>query len=218
MDNIRVIVVDDHPLFREGVVKTLAAESDIEVIAEGSNAEDALKQTRDLLPDVILLDINMKGGGIEAARVIAAECPVTKIIMLTVSENEEDVHTALKVGARAFVLKGVTARKLIRIVRDIHAGRSYVPSSLAASLLVDPGSKDSNDRQDSDIFDELTDRERQILELLATGLKNREIADKLYLSEKTVKHYMTNILQKLHVRNRVEAAVLARKITKDKGG
>jgi len=213
MDKIRVVVVDDHPLFRDGVVKTLAAEPDIEVIAEGSNADEALEHTRQLLPDVILLDISMEGDGINAARAITAECPVTKIIMLTVSENEEHVHTALKVGARAFVLKGVTARKLIRIVRDIHAGRSYVPSSLAASLLVDPESKESNGQQGSDIFDELTSRERQILELLATGLKNKEIADKLCLSEKTIKHYMTNILQKLHVRNRVEAAVLARNIT-----
>lgn len=211
MDSIRVVVVDDHPLFRDGVVKTLAAEPDIEVVAEGSNANEALEHTRNLLPDVILLDISMNGDGIEAARAISKECPVTKIIMLTVSENEEHVHTALKIGASAFVLKGVTARKLVRIVRDIFAGRSYVPSSLAASLLVDPKSNDSNARQGADIFDELTDRERQILELLATGLKNKEIAEKLFLSEKTIKHYMTNILQKLHVRNRVEAAVLAQK-------
>ena len=212
MDNIRVIVVDDHPLFRDGVVKTLAAEPDIDVIAEGRNANEALEKTRDLLPDVILLDISMKGGGIKAAEAIATECPVTKIIMLTVSESEEHVHKALKVGASAYVLKGVTARKLIRIVRDIYAGRSYVPSSLAATLLVDSDSKKSGAKQGTDIFDELTNRERQILELLATGLKNREIADQLFISEKTVKHYMTNILQKLHVRNRVEAAILARKI------
>jgi len=211
-ETIRLVVVDDHPLFREGVVKTLAAEECLEVVAEGSDAADALRLAQDLLPDVILLDISMEGGGINAAQAIATACPVTKIIMLTVSEDEDHVLAALKVGARGYVLKGVTARELVRIVRSINSGDAYVPPKLAASLLVAAEEGHADETTGHNLFEDLTARERQILELLATGLRNGEIAEKLFLSEKTVKHYVTNILQKLHVRNRVEAAVLAQKI------
>lgn len=207
-EKIRVVLVDDHPMLREGVASTLEAESDFEVVAQGSNAKDALTLARDQMPDVIMLDVSMDGGGINAASAIAAACPIVKIVMLTVSEDEDDVLAALKVGARGYVLKGVSGPELVRIVRLVNEGESYVTPSLAASLL---GELREQKKPASDPLSELTDRERQILELLATGRSNKEIAGKLFLSEKTVKHYMTNILQKLQVRNRVEAALLAQK-------
>jgi DNA-binding NarL/FixJ family response regulator len=211
-EKILVAIVDDHPLFREGVVHTLRAERDIEVVGQGTTAEDALCLAQNLLPDIMLLDINIPGGGLTAAQTIAVACPVVKIVMLTVSEEDDDVLAALKAGARAYVLKGVPARELVRILRAVYAGETYVTPTLAASLLLEmKGSTLEPSRPTTSPLDELTDRERQILELVATGCSNKEVAHQLHLSEKTVKHYMTNILQKLQVRNRVEAALLAQK-------
>jgi DNA-binding NarL/FixJ family response regulator len=213
-DRIQVVVVDDHPLLREGVANTLSANPNIEVVGQGETAEDAIRLAGDLLPDILLLDISMKGGGINAAREISAAYPVVKIVMLTVSEREEDVAASLKAGARGYILKGVTARDLVTAVQSIHAGESYVTPTLAANLLL--GWREGPDGMGipTTPFDELTERERQILELLATGCSNKEIARELDLSEKTVKHYMTNILQKLQVRNRVEAALMVQKGTR----
>jgi RNA polymerase sigma factor (sigma-70 family) len=153
----------------------------------------------------------MPGGGLEAARLIAEQCPVTRIVVLTSSEEDDHLIGALKIGARAYILKGVAARELVRILRAVWAGESYVPPILAASLLLEMRETHSQQKQLSSPLDELTAREREILESLAAGLSNKEIGEKLFLSEKTVKHYMTNILQKLQVRNRVEAALLAQK-------
>ena len=129
--------------------------------------------------------------------------------MLTASEAEEDVLAALKAGARGYILKGVSARELTKIVRDVYAGEAYVTPTLAASLLSEMKGDWRGQRPATNPLDELTDRERQILEKVASGLSNKEIAQQVFLTEKTVKHYMTNILQKLQVRNRVEAALLA---------
>jgi two-component system, NarL family, nitrate/nitrite response regulator NarL len=205
----RIIIVDDHALFRDGLATILAAETDFEVIGQGGSAADAIRLARDLLPDIILLDIAMPGGGITAARAIAIDCPVTKIVILTSSEDDDDLIAALKTGTRAYILKGVPARELLRILRAVEAGESYVPPALAASLLVEmhePARKTPENP-----IEALTERERQILEGLASGSSNKEIGQKLFLAEKTVKHYITNILQKLQVRNRVEAALLAQK-------
>jgi DNA-binding NarL/FixJ family response regulator len=215
-DVIRIVVVDDHPLFREGVATTLASYPDIEVVGEGCSADEALRLARDMLPDVLLLDVSMPGGGVNAARTIAAAYPVIRIVMLTVSEHEEDVLRSLKAGARGYILKGVTARELVGIVRAVHSGESYVTPALAASLLADFNEEGSDASSDGGPLDELTTRERQILELLATGRSNKEIARSLELAEKTVKHYVTNILEKLQVRNRVEAAVLAQRMTQER--
>lgn len=208
-DTMQVAIVDDHPLFREGVAHTLGAQPDIEVVAEGESAADAVRIAGECLPDVMLLDVSMPGGGLNAVRQIARAFPVVKTVMLTVSEGEEDVTAALRAGARAYVLKGVAARELVRILRDVAAGEVYVTPSLAANLLFELTSGGAS-RQPASPLDELTEREREILELVAGGDSNKEIAARLYLSEKTVKHHMTNILQKLQVRNRVEAALLAR--------
>ncbi len=213
-DRIQVAVVDDHPLFREGVANTLAASPYIEVVGQGETAEDAIRLAGDLLPDILLLDISMKGGGINAAREISAAYPVVKLVMLTVSEREEDVAASLKAGARGYILKGVTARDLVTAVQSIHAGESYVTPTLAANLLLEWQEGQGGTDIPTTPLDELTERERQILELLATGCSNKEIARDLDLREKTVKHYMTNILQKLQVRNRVEAALIAQKGTR----
>ncbi len=211
-DRLRVVIVDDHALFREGLAGILGAEADIEVIGQGGTAQEAVRLVNELLPEIIMLDIDMPGGGLEAARVIANESPVTKIVILTASEADDHLIAALKIGARAFILKGVAARELLRILRAVAAGESYVPPALAASLLLEihepkkPGHKEAGD-----LLQDLTEREREILQYLAKGLSNKEIGEKLFLSEKTVKHYMTNILQKLQVRNRVEAALMAQK-------
>jgi DNA-binding NarL/FixJ family response regulator len=207
---IQVAIVDDHPLFREGVVATLDAQPDIEVIAEGASVTDAIRLAGELLPDIILLDISMPGNGLEAVARIAATAPVTRIVMLTASEDEEDVTRALKAGARGYIVKGVSSRELVGILRAIHAGEVYVTPALAATLLFEMTGASSRSRQGSSPLDDLTERERQILERVAAGDSNKEIGTSLHITEKTVKHHMTNILQKLQVRNRVEAALMAR--------
>ena len=210
--SVRIALVDDHPLLREGVASTLAADPEFEIVGHGENAADALRLAGELLPDLMLLDISMKGGGLEAARAVAAAYPVVKIIMLTVSEREEDVVAALRAGARAYVLKGVSGPELIRIVKWVVAGDPYITPSLAASLLGEWGDGAARSATRADPLSDLTVREKEILEFVARGLSNKEVAAHFGLSEKTVKYYMTNILQKLQVRNRVEAALLARQI------
>lgn len=208
-DKITVTLVDDHPLFRDGVATTLAGAEDFEIVGQGVSAEDAVRLAREFLPDIALLDISMPGGGIEAARCIAVDCPVVKVVMLTVSEQDDDVIAALKAGARGYILKGVGGDELVRIVRAVHRGESYVSPDLAARILMEAGNA-GDDRSAPDPLIDLTAREEQILRLVSRGLSNKEIGRDLDLQEKTVKHYMTNILQKLQVRNRVEAALLAR--------
>jgi DNA-binding NarL/FixJ family response regulator len=210
-DKIHVVIVDDHPLFREGVAHTLRAQADIEIVGQGATADEAVRLAGDLLPDIILLDIDIPGSGLHAAQTIATLCPVCRIVMLTVSAEEDHLIAALKAGARAYILKGIAARELVSILRAVWAGESYVPPTLAASLLAEMTGATSGARPLARPLDELTERERQILERVAAGCSNKEIGQQLCLTEKTVKHYMTNILQKLHVRNRVEAALIAQK-------
>jgi len=207
IDPIRIAVIDDHPLYRQGVVSTLGLESDMEVIGEGSSADEAVSMCQAELPELVLLDVRMPGTGLAAAGEINETCPATKIVMLTVSEDDEDVVEAFRVGARAYVLKGVSAEELTAILRAVHGGEVYVPQALASRVLIDMSTKSGDDPGGA--IGTLTDRERQILERVASGDANKEIGYDLRISEKTVKHYMTNILQKLHARNRVEAALLA---------
>ncbi len=210
-EKIQVVVIDDHPMFREGVVHALGSHPDIEIVGQGGSAEEALRLTRQLLPDIVLLDISIPGGGLNAAGAIAESFPVVKIVMLTASEEEDDVLAALKAGARGYVVKGVSGREMAGILRTAYAGDVYVTPTLAATLLMEMAGTQARLRPAAGPMDELTEREREILELVADGHSNREIGQRLFLTEKTVKHYMTNILAKLQVRNRVEAALLAHK-------
>jgi two-component system nitrate/nitrite response regulator NarL len=208
-ESINVLVVDDHPLFRQGVVHSLGAEPDLTVVGEAGSGEEALKLACELLPDIVLLDISMAGwNGLVTAERISTACPATAIVMLTVSEDKDKLLAAFKAGARAYVLKGVSAQELANVVRTAAAGEVYVSPLLAAEMLV---SLTRGHAPDS--LQELTNREREILRLIGTGLTNREIGKRLFLSEKTIKHYVTNILQKLQVRSRVEAALFAARHT-----
>lgn len=202
---IRILVVDDHPLFREGVVHSLAAQADLAVVGQAASGEEALRLAQELLPDVVLLDIAMPGwGGLATAEKLATACPATKVVMLTVAEDEDKLLAAFSVGVRGYVLKGVSARDLGSVVRSVEQGEVYVSPSLAAGILVA-----LTHGRPVDPLGELTERERDILKLVGQGLTNREIGEHIHLSEKTIKHYITNILQKLQVRSRVEAALLA---------
>lgn len=212
-DPITIVVADDHPLFREGVITSLESVAGLEVIGQAQNADDAVRLVRDQLPDIALLDVTMPGSGIEAARSIAAAYPATRIIMLTVSEDEDDLLAAMKAGAAGYVLKGVSAHELASVVRAVSAGEVYVAPSLAFGLLRELSRPKANDP-----LAELSARERQVLELVASGLSNQEIGIRLGLTEKTIKHYMTNILTKLQVRSRVEAALLAARVGMGNGG
>jgi len=168
-DNIDIVIVDDHPLFREGVANTLRSERDIQIVGQGDSAETAIRLACELRPDIILLDIDIPGGGLHAAERIAAACAV-KIVVLTVSAGEDHLVAALKVGARAYILKGVAARELVSILRAVAAGEVYVPPTLAASLLRELTGAVSLLRHPASPLDALTEREEQILERVATGL------------------------------------------------
>ncbi len=212
MSNVRVVVADDHPLYRKGVVEALDDEAGIEVVGEASSAAEAVTKSAALRPDVVLLDIAMPGGtGIEAVGEIIARHPTCRVVMLTVSEQEDDVLAALRAGAHGYLLKGVSAEELANAVRRVAAGEAHV-SPLLASLLL----QDLSRGRRPELGDDLTEREWEVLALVADGLTNREIGERLYLSEKTVKHHMTNLLAKLHVRNRVEAALLAARLRADR--
>jgi DNA-binding NarL/FixJ family response regulator len=204
-DRISIVVVDDHPLFRQGVVSALQQEPDFQVVGETDSGEQALQLARTLMPQVMLLDVSMTGwNGIQTAEKVSIACPATAIVMLTVSDDKDRLLAAFKAGARAYVLKGVSAQELARVVRAAAAGEVYVSQSLAGEMLVS-----LTQGKAPDPLQELTSREREILALIGNGYTNRQIGEKIFLSEQTIKHYVTNILQKLQVRSRVEAALLA---------
>jgi two-component system, NarL family, nitrate/nitrite response regulator NarL len=207
MNKIRVGVVDQHPLFRDGVLLTLDAQPDFEVVGLGASAADAIRIACESEPDVIVLD--MLDGGLDAIDVIALQRPMLKILILTVVADEEQVCAALSRGARGYLLKGAGGPELVQAVRALNQGESHVSPSLAAKLLMRSKLGGANVAKPADRFSDLTPREEQILSILSNGRSNKEIGNTLDLSEKTIKHHVTNILQKLHVRNRVEAALLA---------
>lgn len=203
MTEIRIAVIDDHPLFREGVMRSLAEFEGFEIVGEGSTRDDAVRISEEQDPDVLLLDISMPGGGLDAIPVIRDRFPDQKIVILTVSEDIDDVREALHLGAQGYVLKGVGSRALADAVQTITSGESYVSPALSAKLLNGAADK-------PDPFAELTAREQEVLELVSSGLSNKLVARQLDLHEKTVKHHMTRIFAKLKVTNRTEAAIAAR--------
>lgn len=206
---IRIMVVDDHPLLREGVCITLESDPSFKVVGQAESYDQALNSVAQANPDIMLIDVSMPGGGINTAQEIHQLYPHIKIIMLTVSEDEKDVSTAIRAGARGYILKGIGGKDLIQAVHRIARGESFITPSLATSILLQAHTQAPN--KGSKLLDKLSKREAVILKALERGLTNRQIADELDLSEKTVKHYMTIILKKLRVKNRVEAALMAQK-------
>lgn len=205
---VNIVVADDHPLFRGGVVLTLQEHGNFAVVAQATTADEAIAQVEAHMPDVVLLDISMPGSGIAAAGEIARRFPAVAIVMLTASESDEDLLAALKAGARGYALKGVGADELTGILQSVAEGASYVPPALAGRVLAALQARNRDPMPPE--AEDLTEREAAILRHVAMGQSNKEIARALDLQEKTIKHYMTNILQKLQVRNRVEAALKAR--------
>lgn len=206
VDKISVVVVDDHPLFRAGVVQTLELDHDIKVVGEGGTAAKAIELSERLSPDIILIDISMPGNGIEATRKIVEKAGAPRVIILTVSEDDDKVIGALEAGAVGYILKGIEATHLIAAVKSVAAGNSFVTPHLTLRLLsgvkemLMPGPLDA-----------LSEQEIRTLRLVAQGMNNREVGEELSIQEKTVKFHMTRIMAKLNVRNRVEASLLAQK-------
>jgi DNA-binding NarL/FixJ family response regulator len=207
MSPIRVLVVDDHPLFRQGVLFTLSRHPDMTIVGEGENGRQAVELAQTLRPDVLLLDITMpEASGLQAAAEVKRVSPDTHIVMLTASEEGDDLMTAMKAGAQGYVVKGAGAGEIVEAILAASRGEAYITPRMAGNLL-----REMTHKPAADPLAELTDRERQVLELVARGLSNKEVGAQLNLAEKTVKHYLTSVLQKLHVRSRVEAALLAQR-------
>ncbi len=201
---IRLVVIDDHPLLREGVVSVLCNEPDFEVAGEGCSASDALALSQQLQPDVLLLDVSIPGGGIEAARAVAKACPDVRIVMLTVAEDEDTVTTALQAGARGYILKGIGGPDLVATVRRTYRGESYISPHLAARLLAKMAPSRLMSDQDAASC-VLTDCEEQILSRVVRGLGYDEIGREMELSQAEIKARMGDVLRKLGARNRAGA-------------
>jgi DNA-binding NarL/FixJ family response regulator len=206
---IRVGVIEKHPLFRDGVILALNSQPDVEVVAQGTSAWDAIDIAHNSQPDVIILDSSTLDCSMGAVESILQQHPAIRILILAIAAVEEHVYTALKRGVRGYLLKGTSSIELIQTVRVLSQGQSFISPSLAAKLLMRSAPASVNEKRGPGHLPHLTPREQQILSILVQGRSNKEIGNKLDLSEKTIKHHLTNILQKLQVRNRVEAALLA---------
>jgi DNA-binding NarL/FixJ family response regulator len=208
---IRVVVVDDHALFRRGLELVLAEESDIKVVGEAADGLEALARAEELVPDVVLMDVRMpRANGIEAARAIREVLPDTKVIMLTVSDDEQDLYESVKAGASGYLLKEVAIEELADAVRAVARGHSLVSPSMASKLLSEFNTLAQRaEERHRMLLPRLTDRELEVLRFVAKGLSNREIAKELYIAENTVKNHVRNILEKLHLHSRMEAVVFA---------
>ena len=208
-ENIRVLICDDHALFRRGLVMVLESEDGIEVVAEAEDGEDAIAKAAETAPDVILMDVRMpKMSGIDATRAIADVVPAAKILMLTVSDEEEDLYEAVKAGATGYLLKEISIEEVANAIRAVITGQSLISPSMASKLLSEFNNL-AKAAQQKVMAPKLTDRELQVLKLVAQGLSNREVAEQLFISENTVKNHVRNILEKLHLHSRMEAVVYA---------
>jgi two-component system NarL family response regulator len=210
-DPIRVLVVDDHALFRRGLEMVLAQEPDIEVVGEASDGAEALAKAMDTTPDIVLMDVRMpKRGGIDACTAIKDAVPSTNVIMLTISDEEADLYDAIKAGATGYLLKEISIEEVASAIRAVYGGQSLISPSMASKLLSEFASmiKRSDDRQQVPA-PRLTDREMEVLKLVAKGMNNRDIAKELFISENTVKNHIRNILEKLQLHSRMEAVVYA---------
>jgi DNA-binding NarL/FixJ family response regulator len=207
---IRVVVVDDQELFRRGLIMLVGAEDDIEVVGEASDGEEATALAEATVPDVILMDVRMpKLSGIEACVTIKQVAPSAKIIMLTMSDEEADLYDAIKNGASGYLLKDASIDEVAQAIRVVSDGQSLISPSMASKLLEEFKTISRVGGKPDVMTPKLTDRELEVLNLVARGLNNREIARDLYISENTVKNHVRNILEKLQLHSRMEAVMYA---------
>jgi two-component system NarL family response regulator len=208
---IRVVICDDHALFRRGLRMVLEAEDGMAVVAEAGDGEASIRLVEEHQPDVVLMDVRMPVlSGIEATRVIRERVPAAKVLVLTVSDDEHDLYEAVKAGAAGYLLKEISIDEVAAAIRCVVSGQSLISPSMAAKLLTEFTNlaRKAEERQSVPV-PRLTERELEVLKLVAQGLSNREIAGELYISENTVKNHVRNILEKLHLHSRMEAVVYA---------
>jgi DNA-binding NarL/FixJ family response regulator len=207
---IRVVIADDHDLYRRGMQVVVELDGSARVVGEASNGVEAVEVCNRVLPDVVLMDVRMPGvGGIEACGRIREEVPSARILMLTMSDDESDLFEAIKAGASGYLLKDLPGEEVASAIRRVHDGQAIIPPGMAATLLAEFTRLSQEPPPVTGSAPQLTDREVEVLRLVARGLANREIADELVISENTVKNHVRNILEKLHLHSRVEAAVYA---------
>ena len=213
-DPIRVLIADDHALFRRGLASVLDEEQDIELVGQASDGAEAVTRAGEALPDIVLMDIRMpKVSGIEAARAMKEAAPSAKIVMLTISDEEEDLFEAIRSGASGYLLKDIPLDEVADAVRAVYGGQSLINPSMAGKLLTEFATLNRRDqeteRPQQVPAPKLTDREMEVLKLVARGMNNRDIAKELFISENTVKNHVRNILEKLQIHSRMEAVMIA---------
>jgi DNA-binding NarL/FixJ family response regulator len=210
MEALRILLVDDHVLFRKGIASLLTARKDIVIVGEAGDGVEAVTLAHQTMPDVILMDVNMpKQDGIETVKVIKREMPHIQIVMLTVSDDDNDLFEAIKSGAKGYLLKNLEPQELYSMLDKLRQGEAPISGAMAAKILQEFRQPDQNHDRQAEAVDELTTREIEVLEQVVTGATNKEIADTLHITENTVKIHLRNILEKLHVQNRIQAAVYA---------
>ena len=213
MEKIHILIADDHALFREGLRALFGALPDIEVIGEAQDGEAAIMQVNALQPDVVLMDINMPGlNGVEATRRILSTHPNLGVIMVTMLEDDASVFAAMRAGARGYVLKGAHHDEILQAIRAVAAGQAVFGPAIAVRMMNFFQGLNSAPQTGSPVaaFPELTEREREVLKLMAQGVSNKAIAEKLVISMKTVSNHITNIFSKLQVADRAQAILRAR--------
>jgi DNA-binding NarL/FixJ family response regulator len=209
LEDVRVLIVDDHDLFRSGL-RNLLEEEGVQIVGEASAGQEALKIVRELAPDVVVMDLNMPGmGGVEATRHISTIAPLTRVLMLTISDQDNDVIDAIMAGACGYLLKDSSIQDLIAGIRAASLGESLISPTIAAKVLQRVRAASHQPEIESTIRAELSDREIEVLKLIANGKDNAMIAGELHISPKTVKNHISNILMKLQIDNRIQAAVYA---------
>ena len=209
MDKIRILIADDHIMVRQGLKQILELEKDIIVIAQASTGEEAIKLAKENTPDVILMDINMPGmNGLQAIAEMKLQNVLSRIIVLTIHEDREYLFKTLQVGAEGYVLKDADPSVLIEAIRSVNRGQSYIQANMTKELVKEFNRVTLNEKVKTE-ENSLTARELEVLELIAEGMINKEIAKNLYISEKTVKNHVSNIFRKLNVSDRTQAAIYA---------
>jgi len=211
-ESLRIVLVDDHSLFRAGIASLLSMRKGMEVVGQAESGEQAVELAREMNPDLVLMDVHMPGiGGIVAARQIRSELPQIKVVMLTVSDQDQDLFEAIRSGAHGYLLKNLEPEELYDYLGGIARGEAPISRTMAAKILNEFAAQSARvkDPSATKARDDLTPREREVLSFVAGGATNREIAGALTLTENTVKNHLRNILEKLHVENRVQAAAYA---------